>query len=275
MSESVAAAEYSPLPSLGRTSLVGAIAGAVDAVAVLILLAPLLLDRVTATSLADGTARVDTVFQFSGLEVSLPELISLGDLTLFEGEWSLTPLFMFSLLSAIGFGLAGILTAALTRWLPVTVDPSAHLGGHSRRLYANAFGAGVIIGILAAQFAATWLGSDTGIGLEIPVFRFVMTLVGAGLVLGAGVVVTAHLMSRPDVVGVEGNTWESRSQFYGVLRRAVSIPLTAVAVIAVVVVVFGVLLLAVEEAGKAGPLILATVVSALILGGASFFAYKK
>ena len=69
MSESVAAAEYSPLPSLGRTSLVGAIAGAVDAVAVLILLAPLLLDRVTATSLADGTARIDTVFQFSGLEV--------------------------------------------------------------------------------------------------------------------------------------------------------------------------------------------------------------
>lgn len=255
--------------------MIGAIAGAVDAVAVLVLLAPMLLDRVTAHSLGDGTARVDTVFRFSGLEISLPELISLGDITLFEGEWSLTPLFMFSLLAGIGFGLAGLLTAALTRWLPATVDPSADSGGAGRRLYVNGFGVGVIIGILAAQFAATWLGSDVGIGLEIPVFRFLITLVVAGVVMGAGVVTTAHLLARPDVVGVEGHTWESRSQFYRVLRRAVSIPLTAVAVIAVVVVVFGVLLLAVEETGKAGPVILATAVAALILGGASFVAYKK
>ncbi|MGI9647601.1 MAG: hypothetical protein ACR2OI_03690 [Acidimicrobiia bacterium] len=275
MSETVTAGEYSPMPSLGRTSMIGAIAGAVDAIAVLILLSPLLLQRVTANSLGDGTARVDTVFEFSGLEISLPELISMGDITLFEGEWSLTPLFMFSLLAAIGFGMAGMLTVALTRWLPATVDPSARTGGDSRRLYLNGLGAGVIIGILAAQFAATWLGSDTGIGLEIPIFRFLITLVVAGVILGAGVVATSHLMARPDVVGVEGHTWETRSQFYRVLRRAISIPLTAVAIIAVVVVAFGVLLLAVEEAGKAGPLVLATVVSALILGAASFFAYKK
>lgn len=275
MSESVAATEYSPLPSLGRTSMIGAIAGAVDAIAVLILLSPLLLDRVTAHSLDDGTARVDTVFEFSGLEISLPELISLGDITLFEGEWSLTPLFMFSLMAAVGFGLAGMLTVALTRWLPSTVDPSAHTGSPSGRLYLNGLGAGVIIGILAAQFAATWLGADTSIALEIPVFRFLITLVLAGVALGAGVVATSHLMARPDVVGLEGQTWETRSQFYRVLRRAVSVPLTAVAIIAVVVIGFGVLLLAVEEAGKAGPLVLATAVSALILGTASFFAYRK
>ena len=275
MSESVTAAEYSPLPSLGRTSLVGAIAGAVDAIAVLVLLSPLLLDRVTANSLGDGTARVDTVFEFTGLDISLPELISLGDLTLFEGEWSLTPLFMFSLLAAIGFGLAGMLTVALTRWLPATVDPSAHTGGPGRRLYLNGLGAGVIVGILAAQFAATWLGSDTGIGLEIPIFRFLITLMAAGVVLGAGVVATSHLMARPDVVGLEGHTWETRSQFFRVLRRAISIPLTAVAIIAVVVVVFGVVLLALEEAGKAAPVILATAVAALILGAASFVAYRK
>lgn len=275
MSETAVATEYSTLPSLGRTSMIGAIAGAVDAIAVLILLSPLLLDRVTARSLEDGTARVDTVFEFSGLEISLPELISLGDITLFEGEWSLTPLFMFSLLAAIGFGLAGMLTVALTRWLPATVDPAADTGGRSGRLYLNGLGAGVIVGVLAAQFAATWLGSDTGIGLQIPVFRFLITLVLAGVILGAGVVATSHLMARPDFVGVEGHTWETRSQFYRVMRRAVSIPLTAVAIIAVVVVVFGILLLAVEEADKAGPLVLATVVSALILGAASFMAYRK
>ena len=40
-------------------------------------------------------------------------------------------------------------------------------------------------------------------------------------------------------------------------------------------VVFGLVLLAVEEAGKAAPLVLASVVAALILGGASFAAYRK
>lgn len=267
--------EYAPLPSLTRTSLIGALAGAVAAVAVLVLLAPLLLERVTATPLDDGTARVDTVFQFTGLEVSLPELLTAGDTTFFEGEWSLTPLFMFSLLAAIGFGMAGLITAALVRWLPAALDPAARSEGRGRSLYANGLGAGIVIGILAAQFAVTWLGSSTGVNLQIPIFRFLVTLVGAGVVLGAGVAATSHIIERPDVVGVEGHTWETRSQFLGALRRAVTIPLAALAVVAVVVVLFGLLLLAVEEAGKAAPLILATVVAALILGGASFVAYRK
>ena len=268
--------DYARVPSLSRTSLIGALAGAVAAIAVMVLLAPLLLERVTANSLDDGTARVDTVFQFTGLDVSLPELLSAGDTTFFEGEWSLTPLFMFSLLAAIGFGIAGLITAALVRWLPTAVDPAARSEGRNRQIYANGLGAGIVIGILAAQFAVTWLGSDTGVAVEVPVFRFLVTLVGAGVVLGSGVAAVSHIIERPDVVGVEGNTWETRSQFLGALRRAVTIPLAALAVAAVVVVGFGLVLIAVEEVGgKTIPLIVAGVVSALILGGASFVAYKK
>ena len=275
VTEPATTTEYRPLPHLARTALIGALAGAVAAIAVLILLAPLLLDRVTATSVTDGTARADTVFQFTGLDVTLPELITVGDTTLFTATWSLTPLFMFSLLAAIGFGIAGAITVGLTRWLPRTVDDAVVSAGRDRRLYGNGIGIGVIIGILAAQFAVTWLGSGSGVNLEIPIARFLLTLVVAGAVLGASVVASTHVIERPDVVGVAGNTWETRREFAGSLRRALTIPLVAVAAIAVVVVAFGVVLLAVEEAGKEAPLILAGVVAAAILGGASFAAYRR
>lgn len=267
--------EYRPGSDLPGISLLGGLAGAVAAIAVVILLAPLLLERVSANSFEDGTARVDTVFQFTGLDVALPELIALGDTTLFVGDWTLTPLFMFSLLAAIGFGIAGAITVGLTRWLPTTVDSAAMTSGQNRRLYTNGIGIGIVLGILTAQFAATWLGSSTGINLEIPIFRFLLALVGAGAVLGASVVATTHLIGRPDVIGIEGHTWETRSEFTSALRRAISIPLVAAGSIAVVVVVFGVMLLAIEELGKAGPLVLASVVAIAILGGASWVAYKK
>jgi len=267
--------EYSTIPSLPRTTGIGGLSGAVAAIGVLILLAPLLLERVTATSLEDGTARVDAVFEFTGLEVDLPELISLGDITFFTSDWSLTPLFMFSLLAAIGFGIAGALTVAITRWLPGSVDSAATSVAKPSRLYLAGIATGVVVGILAAQFAATWLGSSSGINLQVPIFRFLVTLVGAGLALGATVAATTHLLLRPDVVGVEGNTWESRSDFFGALRRAVSIPALAAGGIAVVVVIFGVFLLESEELGAAGPLVLAGLVASLILAGASFVAYRK
>lgn len=271
----MATTEYRTGPNIPGITLVGGIIGAVAAISVVILLAPLLLERVTANSFEDGTARVDTVFQFTGLDVALPELITISDTTLFEGDWTLTPLFMFSLLAAIGFGIAGALTVGLTRWLPGTIDEAAETSGHNRRLYANGIGIGAILGILTAQFAATWLGASTGIGLEIPIFRFLLALVGAGALLGASVVATTHLIARPDVIGVEGATWETRLEFMGATRRALTIPLMASAVIAVVVVVFGILLLASEDVGAAGPLVLASVVSIGILGGASYVAYRK
>ncbi|MBT8194605.1 MAG: hypothetical protein KJP22_14470 [Acidimicrobiia bacterium] len=275
MSEPMTTTEYRPGADLPGITLVGGLAGAVAAIAVVILLAPLLLERVSANSFEDGTARVDTVFQFTGLDVELPELITMGDTTLFVGDWTLTPLFMFSLLAAIAFGIAGAITVGLTRWLPTTVDTAAVTSGMNRRLYANGIAIGVVLGILTAQFAATWLGSNTGIDLEIPIFRFLLTLVGAGAILGASVVATTHLIARPDVVGIEGHTWETRSEFASATRRAISVPLVAAAAIAVVVVVFGVLLLESHDLGTAGPLVLASVVSILILAGASYAAYKK
>ena len=266
---------YRPGSDLPGITLVGGLAGAVAAIAVVILLAPLLLERVSANSLEDGTARVDTVFEFTGLDVELPELIALGDTTLFVGDWTLTPLFMFSLLSAIGFGIAGAITVGLTRWLPSTVDAAAETSGQNRLLYANGIGIGVVIGILTAHFSATWIGSSSGINLEIPIFRFLIALVAAGAMLGASVVATTHLIGRPDVVGVEGHTWETRDEFVGATRRALTIPLMAAVIIAAGVVIFGVLLLASEDLGKAGPLILASVLAIAILGGASYAAYRK
>lgn len=263
------------IPSLTRTTTLGGIAGAVAAIAVLILLAPLLLERTTASSLEDGTARVDTVFEFTGLEVDLPELISLGDITLFTSDWSLTPLFMLSLLAAIGFGIAGAITVAVTRWLPRSVDDATRSVRKPMQLYLAGIGAGMVIGVLAAHFAAEWFGASRGISLQVPIFRFLVTLVGAGLVLGATVAATTHLLERPDVVGIEGHTWESRADFFGAVRRAISIPVIAVAGIAVAVVAIGVFLLESEELGKAGPLVIASVVATLILGGASFVAYRK
>lgn len=275
MTEPSATADYPTIPSLSRTALAGAVAGVVSAVAALVLLAPLLLDRVSANSLGDGTARVDAVFQFTGLNVSLPELITVGDVTLFTSEWSLTPLFMLSLLAGIGFGLAGAITVALTRWVPAALDSAAVSGGKTRLLYGNGIGTGVVIGILAAQFAATWLTSQSGVNLEVPIFRFLVTLAAAGAVLGASVAATTHVIERPDVVGMEGNAWETRGEFVGALRRAVTFPLVALAGIGVTVALVGIVLLAAHEADDAGPIILAGVVATLILGGASLAAYRK
>lgn len=262
-------------PRLSRTVTAGMLAGAVAAIAVLVLLTPFLLDRVTAIPLDDGTARVDSVFDFTGLDVSLPELFSAGDFTLFTAEWTLTPLFMLSLAAMIGFGIAGAITVGLTRWLPRIFDPNVDPTTKGTSLYANGIVIGVVIGLLAAQFAVEWLGTSTALSVQIRVLPFLATVVVAGVTLGATVAGTTHIIERPDVVGVEGHTWESRGEFLSATRRAVTFPLMALGVIAVIVIVFGVLLLAIHELGTAGPIVFASVLTALILGGASFAAYRK
>lgn len=275
MIDTETAALEQSFPRLSRTVALGSIAGAIAAIAVLVIMTPFLLDRVDATSFGDGTARVNPVFDFTGLEVELPELFMAGDFTLFTAEWSLTPLFMLSLAAMIGFGLAGAITVGLTRWIPRTFDPGVVPTRKGRRLYANGIAIGAVVGLFAAQFAVEWLGESTALSVQVGVFRFLATLVIAGVVLGATVAGTTHLIERPDVVGVEGHTWETRAEALSAARRAVTFPLMALGGVAVVVITFGVLLLAIEELGKAGPLVLASVVAALILAGASFVAYRK
>ena len=262
-------------PRLSRTVTAGTLAGAAAAIAVLVLLTPFLLNRVTAIPLDDATARVDPIFDFTGLDVILPELFSAGNVTLFTAEWTLTPLFMLSVAGMIGFGIAGAITVGLTRWIPRIFDPNVIPTTKGSRLYANGILIGAVIGLLAAQFAVEWLGTSTPLSVQIRIFPFLATLVVAGVTLGATVSGTTHIIERPDVVGVEGHTWESRGEFLSAARRAVTFPLVALGVIAVIVIVFGVLLLVIHDLGTAGPIVFASVLTALILGGASFVAYRK
>lgn len=256
--------------------MIGGLTGAVASIAVLVVLAPFLLPRATATSMDDGTARVNSVLEFTGLDVNLPHLIEFGDTVLFESTWNLTPLFMLSLLAAIGFGLAGALTVALIRWVPRILDEETESSGSPGLLYANGIGIGVVTGVLAANYAAEWGGESGALTTQISGFRFLIILVIAGAILGATVAGSTHLLQRPDIVGVRGNTWESRSEFYAAARRAMSFPVIAAAAIAVLVIAFGVGLLALgDEFGHTAPVVFAGVVAALILGAASFAAYRR
>ena len=266
----------SRLPRFSRTLIAGALAGAIAAIAVLVLLTPFLLDRLSANSLEDGTARVQPVFELSGLTVDLPDILTVGDTVFFTSSWDLSPLFMFTLLAAIGFGIAGALTVALTRWIPRTFDAAVSPPKRSRLLYANGIAIGAVVGILAAQFAVTWAGEPTGVSVEIGIFRFLAILLLAGTTLGAGVAATTHFLERPDLVGAVGNTWETRPQFLQSLRRAMSIPMMAMIGIAAVVIPLGIVLLALTDGvGEEATLIFASLIAASILGLASLAAYKK
>lgn len=261
---------------ISTTTAIGGLTGAVASIAVLVLLAPFLLPRTTATPLNDGTARVVPLLQFTGLDVELPHLMEFGDTILFESTWSFTPLFMLSLLSGIGFALAGALTVALVRWIPRALDDETESSRRVGLLYANGIGIGAVIGVLAANFAVTWAGEAGALATQLEVFRFLLILIVAGVILGAAVAGSTHVMLRPDIVGMRGNTWESRSEFLTAARRALSFPVVAFGLIAVLVIATGLGLLALgHELGHEAPVVFAGVVAALILGAASFAAYRR
>jgi hypothetical protein len=262
--------------NIAKTAVAGAVAGAIASIAVLILMAPLLLPRLTAVSLGDGTARVNSVIEVTGLDVELPHVLEIGDTVLFEATWTLSPGFMLSLIAAIGFGLAGALTVGLTRWIPRTLDDRTETAGRVRMLYASGIGTGVITGILAAQFAVTWAGDSGGVGTQITVFRFLIIMLVAGAVLGSSCAASTHLLERPDVIGMRGHTWETREQLVQSTTRALAVPVLALAGIATVVVSMGLLLIAsYDEISHSAPLFLAGGAASAVLGLAAFAAYRR
>ena len=264
------------LANISKTAAAGAVAGAIASIAVLILLAPLLLPRLTAVPLDDGTARVDSVIEVTGLQVELPHILEIGDTVLFESTWDLSPGFMLSLIAAIGFGIAGAITVGLTRWIPRTLDDRTETEGRVRLLYANGIGTGVVTGILAAQFAVTWAGDSGGVGTQIAVFRFLIILLAAGALLGSSVAAATHIIERPDVIGMRGNTWETREQLVQSTTRALAVPVIALAGIAVMVVSMGVLLItSFDEISHSAPLYLAGGAASAVLGLAALAAYRR
>ena len=256
---------------IGRTLFSGAIAGALAAVIVLVLLTPMLLGKATAIPLDDGTARVDPIFEFSGFTLELPRLLEVGDVVIFETEWALSSLWMYTFWSAVAFGIAGLIVAAITRFIPGAVDPEVQPRSKGWTVALSGAAIGIVVGIVAAQGSATWLG-EAGLTIQISVLRFVMVAVVAGSIEGGVVATTTHLISRPDVIGFEEGAWETRGQFWAAVRRALSTPVIALIALLVVVLPFGYVLL--EAGGGVATLVLAGVVAAGILAVASLAAYR-
>ena len=256
--------------SMRRTAFVGAVVGAVAGIAVLLFLIPMLIGKVTATPVGDGTARVSTAFEFSEYTLALPELLTVGDTTIFTTDITFSPLFMLSLFGVIGFGLAGLLTAGLTRWIPSVLDPGAKRHSRTSTVLAAGAGTGAVVGILAAQGAVTWLGTYTATA-QVGVVPFLLTLVAGGIVLGSGVASTSHLLSRPDVLGLSGPAWDSRQELWSKLKGALAGPI--VAMVVMVGLVAG-LALALLNSSHTAALILAGLVAVAVLGFAALAAYR-
>lgn len=258
------------LRRFNQSALVGALFGAVTAVGTLVLLSPVLIGKATAVPFADGTARVDPVFEFGGFELDLPLLLTLGDdVRLFDYVWVLSAVIMTTFWWALGFGIAGFLVALLTRWVPSALDPGASPAGRAWPVLLLGTGTGIVVGILAAQGAITWLGTTTATSVQLGVWRMLMAVGAGGIVLGSAVTATTHLISRPDVVAFE--SWETAAEFRQATGRAIGYPIIAVITVVVVASALGALFLTLE--GTAA-LIVAGVASAAILGLVSLAAYR-
>jgi heme/copper-type cytochrome/quinol oxidase subunit 2 len=143
------------------------------------------------------------------------------------------------------------------------------------------------MGLLFAQGVVVWFGTRSATAVEFPILGAVLWGLLAGASIGASVAGISHLLSRPDVVGLEELGWESPEEFRAATGRAVGVPVMALLAIAVVVGVFGWLFLAIapeivhageevaEGGGSKAPLlIVASVISAAILAVAAFVAYR-
>jgi len=260
----------SPGLRIARTASLGAVAGVVATFFVLVLLASVLIGKVEADPLGDGTARAAPVFDFPGLSWDLPQLVTLGGVTYFEKTLNLSPLTMTTLWSMFAFGLVGLIAAGLTRWVPAAFDSGAVTARRNLPVLAIGGGIGSTVGLLAAQGAATWLGKS-GATLQLPILPAVVMALAAGAVAGSGAAGTAHLLSRPDLLGL-GGAWETPRQFLAASARAVAIPALALAGMGAVVAAFAGLFL---SGSRTLTLVAAIMLAAGILGVASLVAYRR
>ncbi len=271
----------------GRSLIGGALIGLVTGIVALLLLAPIMINNVDARSLGDGTARVETFFAIGSASLELPHLVNFGETTLFTGTIDMSPLGLVSVFAAIGFGFAGLLTAAAIRWLPVAFDPEAVTPRKSGRVLIAGAITGALTGLLFAQGAVIWLGDQTATNAEIPIVAGLLWALLAGVSIGSGVAGLSHLLSRPDVIGLDELGWETPEEFRKATTRAVGVPVVAIAVVVVIVGVFGALFLGLApevvahggeeasgEASKVPLLIIASLISAVILGFAALAAYR-
>lgn len=268
----------------GITVIGGTLIGLVSGIVGLLLLAPTMINNVDARLLGDGTARVESFFSVGSTSIELPHLLEVGESVFFTGTIDVTPVGLLSIFAAIGFGAAGLLTAAAIRWLPIAFDPDAVGGRRTGLTLWTGIVTGAIMGILFAQGVVVWFGTTSASTVEFPIVGGVLWGLLAGASIGGTVAGASHLLSRPDVVGIDELGWETPTEFRAATGRAMGVPVMALIAIFVVVGILGALFLAIapelahgEEAAqgsKAPLLIVASVLSAAILGVAAFLAYR-
>ncbi|MFQ5947784.1 MAG: hypothetical protein ACE5KX_02850 [Acidimicrobiia bacterium] len=130
--------------------------------------------------------------------------------------------------------------------------------------------AGVVIGYAAARSGIGVGGTiEEGI-LTLSVFRAVVIAAIAGATVGTIVGATVEQLSRPEVLGLEGEAWPRSSlQFLREAAVAMLIPILTIAVMGGIIFGFSRILLAGSSAVAVAT---AAAVAALILGGATLVA---
>ncbi len=270
----------------GRSVIGGSLIGLVTGIGALLLMAPIMINNVDARPVFAGSARVDSFFSIGAASVELPHLVDVGGVTLFTGTLDITPLGLLSVFAATGYGIAGLLTAAAIMWLPLAFDPDAVPPKKAGRILGAGLVTGAITGLLFAQGAVVWLGERSTTTAEFPILAGILWGLVAGIGIGSTVAAITHLLSRPDVIGLEELGWETPEQFREATGRAVGVPMVALVIIAVIVGVFGALFLGIApEVGEHGAeeaaggskvplLVIASLIASSILGLAALVAYR-
>ncbi len=134
--------------------------------------------------------------------------------------------------------------------------------------------AGLVSGLTAYTMVRAGIGgfADIEAGIvTVSVFRFTLTIAIAGAVAGAVTGYVVDRLARPELLGLEGVAWESRTVVMRSMAKAVGIPVTAVVIAAAFAVGLSRLLL--EAEGTLAVVIFA-VAGTVVLAGATLLAYR-
>lgn len=226
-------------PALSTVFAIGAGAGAVLGAMAIVLGAGLLIDG--AVQVIDGGVRI------------VSETLTL---------------YVFVLLAGALGGLAiGYVTAAMAR--SASPDSPRMRPG---LVAAVGFGLGAVLAFVGVRTAIGLGGEIVAEVVTIPTFRLIVGAMVGGALTGGVVAMSAEWLSRPEVLGFEGEAWpQDRRSFMKETLPAMMIPTAAV--VGIAVAVFGVsqLLLAGDSVFA---IVAASVISVLVLGGGAALAYS-
>lgn len=232
----------------------GAVAGVLIAIIGMAMSAGLVIDGAAGFTLVDGTAGTGRGTLTAGTDVFYLYVLLIG---------------------LLGGGAIAYLSAALARaWNPdeprFSPMPVSLIGAVT----------GAVTAYVVMRSGIGLGGSIVDEVVTVSAFRAVVIFMTAGAVAGGTVALTAEWLSRPATVGLAGDAWPAdRAAFTRENVPAMLIPLIAIILVAGVVIFLGQSLVAIAEslhdAGTAGVVIVASLVSIIVLGGAAFLVYRR